>query len=330
MGLNGIFSSNMVFPANKEISFYGIGNGNVRIIFDGQEKSINADGEWKIDFPPHDFGGPYTVVIYLNDVKTVIDNVYVGLVFLMAGQSNMQFKLKESPETNYISNPLVRLFSTDRIEDTDCFHSGDGWVVCDEKTAGEWSAIAYYVGNMVSKKLNIAVGLISCYQGASVIESWLPKGALESNGIVIPDEGKNTDHFCDNYKAWNPDGTLYDKAFGQVVPFNVSAVVWYQGESDASSGEAPFYKDELKLMIDIWRKDFNNPSLPFVIVQIADTYKGIGWKTLQKAQYDIQFEVNGVKTVISADVCEKDEIHPPTKDKLSQRIADTLCGMMRI
>lgn len=81
-------------------------------------------------------------------------------------------------------------------------------------------------------------------------------------------------------------------------------------------------------MIDAWRKDFDGLSFPFVIVQIADTYKGIGWKTLQKAQYDIQSEVNDVKTVISADVCEKDEIHPPTKDKLSQRIADALCGMI--
>lgn len=181
---------------------------------------------------------------------------------------------------------------------------------------------------MVSQKLNVAVGLISCYQGASVIESWLPEGTLEKNGIAIPDEGKNIDHFFENYSSWNTDGTLYEKALGQVVPFKVSAIVWYQGESDASSGEAPFYKDELKLLIDAWRKDFDDLSLPFVIVQIADTYKGIGWKTLQKAQYDIQSEVNCVKTVISADVCEKDEIHPPTKDKLSQRIADALCGMI--
>lgn len=272
--------------------------------------------------------GPYSAVISMDNETVELQNIYVGLVFLMAGQSNMQFKLNESTEKHYISNPLVRLFSTDRIEDTDCFHSADGWVVCDEKTAGEWSAIAYYAGNMVSQKLNVAVGLISCYQGASVIESWLPEGTLEKNGIVIPDEGKNIDHFFENYSSWNTDGTLYEKALGQVVPFKVSAIVWYQGENDASSGEAPFYKDELKLLIDAWRKDFDDLSLPFVIVQIADTYKGIGWKTLQKAQYDIQSEVNCVKTVISADVCEKDEIHPPTKDKLSQRIADALCGMI--
>ena len=330
MKLNSIFSSNMVFPAHKEIFFYGTGTGNVRILFDGQVKSIHADGDWNISFPPHDFGGPFTAVVYLNDEKTVMENIYVGLVFLMSGQSNMQFKLKESPEKHYLSNPSVRLFSTDRIENTDYFHTSDGWIVCDEKTAGEWSAISYYTGNKIAEKNGLAVGMITCYQGASVIESWLPKGTLESNGIRIPDESKHIDHFYDMYKAWNSDGTLYEKALGQVVPFKVSAVVWYQGESDTSSDEALFYKDELKLLIDIWRKRFDDPSLPFVIIQIADTHEEIGWKTLQKAQYDIQFEVNDVKTVISADVCEKDVIHPPTKDKLSQRIAATLCKMLNL
>lgn len=320
----------MVFPKGKEIRFYGTGKGNVKITFDGEEKSLASESEeWEICFSPRDFGGPFNAVIAFDDQTIELQNIYVGLVFLMAGQSNMQFKLKDSTEKSYKSNPSVRLFSTDRIHDTDHFHARDGWVLCDEKTAGEWSAISYYVGNNVAEKLNVAVGLISCHQGASVIESWLPKGILEKHGITVPDEAKNIDHFHENYKTWNqPDGTLYDKAFGQVAPFMCSAVVWYQGESDASAGEAPFYKDELKLLIEVWRERLGDPSLPFVIVQIADSYDGIGWKTLQKAQYDIQFEVNDVKTVISGDVCEKHDIHPPTKDKLSKRISDALCEML--
>ncbi len=194
-----------------------------------KKKSAVSNGdEWKIYFSARDFGGPYSAVISMDNETVELQNIYVGLVFLMAGQSNTQFKLKESTKTHYRTNAAVRLFSTDRIVGTDYFHSDDGWVICDEKTAGEWSAIAYYAGNMVSQKLNVAVGLISCYQGASVIESWLPEGTLEKNGIVIPDECKNIDHFFENYKSWNTDGTLYKKALVQVVPFKVSAVVWYR------------------------------------------------------------------------------------------------------
>lgn len=126
----------MVFPKGKEICFYGTGKGNVKITFDGEQKTaVSCGGEWEICFSPRDFGGPYSAVIRMDNETVELQNIYVGLVFLMAGQSNMQFKLKESTEKHYISNPLVRLFSTDRIEDTDCFHSADGWVVCDEKTA---------------------------------------------------------------------------------------------------------------------------------------------------------------------------------------------------
>ena len=64
MQLDKIFSSNMVFPKGKEICFYGTGKGNVKITFDGEEKSVDfCGGEWKMCFSPRDFGGPYSAVI---------------------------------------------------------------------------------------------------------------------------------------------------------------------------------------------------------------------------------------------------------------------------
>ena len=45
---------------------------------------------------------------------------------------------------------------------------------------------------------------------------------------------------------------------------------------------------------------------------------------MQQAQYDIQFTVPHVTTVISADVSARDRIHPPKKYALSQRIARAL------
>lgn len=44
----------------------------------------------------------------------------------------------------------------------------------------------------------------------------------------------------------------------------------------------------------------------------------------------VQFKFNGVKTVISAEVCKIDEINSPTKDKFSQMVADALCEMLKI
>ena len=79
-------------------------------------------------------------------------------------------------------------------------------------------------------------------------------------------------------------------------------------------------------MIDVWRKDFRDEALLFIIVQIANTYHKMteGWKLVQKAQKEVELKRPFVKTVVSGDVCETNNIHPKTKDKLAKRIAEAI------
>ena len=329
MKLNSIFASNMVFAANKPIRIYGSGSGKAEISFAGVTKTIISESDfWLVELPEMSYGGPYELKLVTENEAVILNDIYVGEVYLFAGQSNMQFKLNEStyPTEKYESNEMLRLFSTDRIEKSDRFTPKDGWVKCEKDQAGDWSAIGYLTSQEIAKTKNVAVGAIVCYQGASVIESWVPEGAFKKLGIDLSANEKHQDHFLDIFSAWNGDGVLYNYAFSQIAPFSVSGVVWYQGESDTSIEEAKLYKAELTEMIRIWRNDFKNDSLPFVIIQIADfdPRDDEAWHTVQKAQAEIQNEVDFVKTVISADICEKDNIHPPTKDILSQRVAKAL------
>jgi len=329
MKLDAIFTSVMVFAANQPVRIYGVGDGNAVITFANQTKSVTAvDGKWLIEFPPMEYGGPYELSFVVGDKETVLTDIFVGEVYLFAGQSNMQFKLHESatsPEA-YKTNEKLRLFSTDRIEDSDVFKAKDGWVKCSKENAKDWTAIGYLAGTELAENKNIAIGIITAYQGASVIESWVPEGTFESLGIGVPPEQRHGDHHSDICKDWNGDGVLYNYALSQIIPFSLSGVVWYQGESDTSLEESFEYKNELTAMINIWRKGFKNDKLPFVIIQIADfdPRDDEAWHNVQKAQLEIQDEVERVKTVISADVCEKDLIHPPTKDKLSHRVVEAL------
>ena len=226
----------------------------------------------------------------------------------------------------YSTNEKLRLFSTDRIEKSDHFTAKDGWVTCKQDEAQYWSAIAYFTGMSISKEKDIAVGAIVCYQGASIIESWVPQGAFKKIGIDIDVSKKYYDHTEQIFSEWNQEGVLYSFGFSQVVPFNLSGVVWYQGESDTSIDEASVYKYELAELIRIWRSDLKNPSLPFVVVQIAnfEPRNDEAWKTLQQQQLEVQSITENVTTVISADVCETNDIHPPTKHLLAKRIADIL------
>jgi len=326
MDLNKIFTSNMVFPRRKPIRIYGSGKGKVEILFGGCKKTLTSDSEnWMVEFPPMEYGGPHIMEVIFEDKTVTLTNIYIGEVFLFAGQSNMEFKMKETnyPKEKYASNSKIRIFSTDRIEKgKDKFSSDDGWVVCNENNVADLSALAYLTSINLAQNTNIAIGVIVCYQGASVIESWVPCGAFKKIDIDIAPEGKFIDHRNEKYSAWNKDGTLYSFALSQVMPFSLSAVIWYQGESDTSEEEGKVYLDELCTLIKIWRKDFSNENLPFAVVQIADCKSRLtnGWLLVQKAQKDVEEKLSNVKTVISKDVCETDEIHPKTKDKLAKRI----------
>ena len=186
------------------------------------------------------------------------------------------------------------------------FKPTDGWVTAQKDTIGHWSAIGYLAGNEIAQRKDIAVGIICAYQGGSVIESWVPKGTFESHGIIIDEADKTGSHiYYNGSHPWNEPGLLYNFALQWAVPFQLTGVVWYQGESDATAAEAAVYEQELGIMIDIWRKDFRREDLPFCVIQIAD-FDGrddADWRRLQQAQLDIQNSRPYVKTVISKDVC---------------------------
>ncbi|MBR2948484.1 MAG: hypothetical protein IKC46_01330 [Lachnospiraceae bacterium] len=327
--LHPIFTSHMVFAANKPIRIFGAGCGSASLQFAGYCCTAESDADsWQIKLPPMPYGGPYTLTLVQNEQLLELTDIYVGEVYLLAGQSNMQFKLSESltPPDTWESNDLMRLFSTRRLEAGDRFLPEDGWVRCTKEDAGDWSAIGYLTGMQISRQKGIAVGLITCYQGASVIESWVPKNTFDKAGIALSDEEKFCDHYYPEYTVWNSDGALYDQLCSQIVPFSLNAVLWYQGESDCSVAEGKVYAQELALLIDTWRDAFSDPQLFFAVVQIADNHEPhrAGWKLIQQAQLEIPALRDHVQTIICADVCEDYEIHPRTKDKLALRLADAL------
>ncbi len=329
MRLNKIFTSGMVFAHSKPIRIYGEGGGTVGVELAGNKKAEKFTSDfWTIELPAMECSGPHELKIDLDGEKIILSDVYIGEVYLFSGQSNMQFKICESntPRELYCDYPLLRTFAASRMEDGEFFFPDDGWVKCKKENVEKWSAIAYLTGVQVSIKKGVAVGAITCYQGASVIESWIPSGALAASGISLLPSELHPDHAHEVFSRWNGEAMLYDFALEQIIPFSLTGVIWYQGESDTSLAEASVYAKELCVMIKEWRKAFKNDTLPFVIVQIADYDErdDEAWHLLQREQERVADMINDVFCVKCADVCEKNDIHPPTKAVLSKRIADIL------
>lgn len=337
--LSPLFCDHMVLPARKPIRVYGSGSpDSIRVSLNGLTAPavgafpVGCGVTWIAELPPMTYGGPYDLTVTRFDETVVLRDVYVGEVVLLGGQSNMQFKMKESRVENpgdFCGNPLLRLFTLDRIEDSDKYHTRDGWIVCEREDVGEWSAIGYHTGMNLTAALGCAVGLIACYQGASVIESWIPAGECDS--LYVPMEQRHIDHTYEVYQVWNGDGVLYESMFRPLIPLAMSAVAWYQGESDTTVAEAAVYTDELAAMIRRWRADLRDPALPFALIQIADfaPRADAGWWNLQAAQAKAAEVIPGTELVVIRDVCETHEIHPATKSGLSARLADALIRLVR-
>ncbi len=324
--LNPIFTNGMIMQANKPVRIFGSGEGAVAVDFLGQSKSITSNGEWLIEFDAQSYGGPYTMTVSLNGKKTEINDIYFGDVYLLGGQSNMQFKMWErrEPTDVYEGNENVHLYTVDRMEENteERFGMADGWVTLTKENAKDFSAIGYYVSQELGKDRKI--GLIACYQGASVIQSWLRKDVAQRPELQV--ENKFADH--EWFPIWNDDGILYDYMLTKIIPYSMASVLWYQGESNASVDEARIYLRFLDALTSSWREVFMDENLEFIVIQLADydERNTEGWHLVQEAQLKAQDELKNVKTVICRDVCETDDIHPRSKKELSLRIVKALKG----
>lgn len=321
--LNSIFASNMVLQANAPVRFFGDGVGKASVTLNGVTKETESDGKWLIEFEPFNYGGPYDISVGLDKTFFTLKDVYFGDVILLGGQSNMQFKLKESsePSNNYKANDNVRLFTVDRMEEGEAFSSCDGWVPLTLENAPDFSAIGYYVGHGLASSER-KIGLIACYQGASVIQSWMPKE------IALLPEFKIENRFADHewFPIWNDDGVLWEHMMEKIIPFAFNTVLWYQGESNASVAEADIYFDMLSALIFAWRREFKNDKMRFIVIQLADHLDraGYAWQKIQAEQARAGKEIPLTSTVICRDVCDNIDIHPKEKDVLSKRIVNIL------
>lgn len=333
MKLDSLFTDNMIFAENRPIRVFGEGGGKVTVRFkDAITATEPVGGRWSAELPATEAGGPYELEICEDKERVVLHNVYVGRVYLVAGQSNAEFQLCSSsePESGYEDDPLLRNYYVARPwYDPDPCEPGKGWVAAKKENAGAWSAIAYLSGRETRRLTGKAVGVLTCAQGASIIESWLPSDIAA--GYKLDEKLLMIDHTYPDYAAFNKDGIIYDNMLSKILPFSYNGVIWYQGESDTTVYEGEIYDKELASLMRVIRDAQNAPFLPFAIIQIADydgrkEYDPEGWRAIQDAQKRAADNDAHASLIISKDVCESECIHPIHKTELSVRAAKALCG----
>lgn len=187
--LPALFSSKMVLQRDKPLQIWGYGDRGeaVKVFFAGKQISAKTseNGIWKAIFPALPAGGPFKMTIEGDSDKIVLDDILMGDVWLCAGQSNMEWPVKnslngsaEAEQANYNN---IRLFQVSRnassLPLTDFKNAS--WQSCTPQTIADFSAVGYFFSRELQKHQNVPLGLISANWGGSKIEPWMDAATLE-------------------------------------------------------------------------------------------------------------------------------------------------------
>lgn len=278
------------------------------------------DGRFSATLKGIPAGGPYRLRLASGGAHAGIASFYVGDVWLLAGQSNMEGCGKMGPGVAG-PHPLIRAFSMRRewrqaadplhvlreSPDT-CHNDGSQFTPAlaehHRRTALRGVGAGLFFAHEMLARSGVPQGLVCTAHGGTSMEQWNPAHKKLGGGS--------------QYGSF----LLSARATGQ--PF--AGVLWYQGESDATAGLAAIYTDRMKKLVAASRRDLRQPGLPWIIVQIGRVFGLLpreGWNSIQEQQRLLPAKIKHLETVAAIDLALDDPIHISTTafPRLAQRLA---------
>jgi sialate O-acetylesterase len=358
--LHPLFSDHMVLQADFSCPIWGTvePGEEVTVSIAGQKKTAKADGEgnWSLKLDPSKAGGPHELTVAGRNSVTVHD-VLFGEVWVCSGQSNMEWVVSNSnnfPEEKAAANfPEIRHFLVKKNpQDAPIRTLSGDWKLTTPETVGGFTAVGYFFGRELFKKLNVPIGLIHTSWGGTAAQLWTSKPALEASPVlkpildVFPRQMENYEKALSKYKEDSEKAKaeskpapkapnkpmapccLYNGMIAPVIPYGIKGAIWYQGESNA--GNPKEYQTLFPEMIRNWRKDWGQGEFPFGFVQLAnfkankneklDQPVESNWAELREAQtMTLSLPHTGMAVII--DIGHPTDIHPRNKQDVGKRLA---------
>lgn len=303
-----------------------------------------------------------TVTGSRGEAPLTVSNVLVGDVWFASGQSNMQIPLNGFPGSAVIKNaaqeiansthPNIRLLHiANTASPSPQSDITATWTPCNPTTTPTFSAVAYFFASDLEAHLNVPIGIIDSTWGGTPISSWMSSTLLASHAGFKPvfdkwatdqvqvgaieAQDKQQDAAAAGRPApqhpWEPDlqswrpSYLWNGMVAPVAPYTIRGFIWYQGATDSTDQWNPgLYKRLFPAMIEDWRAHWNEGSLPFLYVQISsfNAPPQQQWGVIRDAQRTT-LALRNTGMAVSLDVGEKNNIHPPDKQTVAQRLALT-------
>ena len=243
-----------------------------------QSKTVTISGEeWSVTLDPvTDYSATYKIVIDGDNGSVTMNNVLFGDVYLFSGQSNMwkEVSYYKNLDSDY-TQANVQKHLTDKIRVM--YTKGSGCLgastpLYDAANKEPWRDFSTYSNvsglpavafsaatELYENNGNVPVGVIANAYPGSYISCWFP-----NTGIDACNSNRNKNS---NERNWY-NGRIYP-----IRNLKLSGVFWYQGEADSAaayhSPQYDYYADMMPKLIDLWRGEFKDETLPFYYVQLC-------------------------------------------------------------
>jgi sialate O-acetylesterase len=259
------------------------------------------------------------------------------------------------------NHPKIRLYHVNRKASPFPLDEAEArtWEVSTLETAGRFSAVAYFFARELEAKLGVPIGLIDTNWGGTPVEAWMSLRALSSSAGFMPafaqwwqlieDYPVRTARREKQMKEWreavaqasaqgkprppdvpfepNPEnswmpGGLYNAMIAPLTRYPIGGVIWYQGESNATTERAPMYTAMFGSMIRDWRRAWGVGEFPFLFVQLANfkAAPNAKWPELRESQLQT-LSVSGTGMAVAIDIGDANNIHPTNKQEVGRRLA---------
>ncbi|KPK50835.1 MAG: hypothetical protein AMK72_01210 [Planctomycetes bacterium SM23_25] len=315
--LSGVFGNHMVLQQGRPIRLFGTAKPGEKVTAElaGKSASVTAgdDGRFRVELPAMKADGkPHTLTVKgENTVK--LSDVLLGEVWICSGQSNMEWSvagaLNPKEEIAAANHPKIRLFNVPgHVAGPNPLDDPRGsWQICSPRTVAGFSAVGYYFGRELQKKLDVPIGLVGTNWGGTRIEPWTPPvgfrqvpalkdyvESLKSSDPATPEGKARHMKYLAAVEDWvrrarqnveagkppagappranfKPKGgatQIYNGMVHALTPLSVRGAIWYQGESNARDGLR--YEHLKEALVKGWRSVFENDDLSFYWVQLAN------------------------------------------------------------
>lgn len=196
MKLSSLISNKMILQRNQTVRIWGVAEtetgagtpSDVALQFAGRTYSTvsDEDGYWEIELPKLSAGGPYDMRIAANTEEIVIEDIMVGDVWVLSGQSNMELPVSRTKdlfgdEVRNANHPNIRMFQVTQQFDfhkpVDELQEGK-WVSVNPESVWSFSAVGYYFAEKMYEQYGVPVGLIQTAIGGAHAEAYMSEEVL--------------------------------------------------------------------------------------------------------------------------------------------------------